>query len=374
MCVPIRLQVKVRLESGTSSMGSASLGLQVDHLPEAVLLRDLPPHPNITSILYHCRGQTEKFRKFLIPSETTFCQSCLHSITLRENSHSGTTECPHGNEDRAAYTPATTGTFLFQSAPGVSLDKYFAEFLQTEKKEAAIEDKFLHILSQLLLAVAHLQKNRVSHCAISSRNVYISEKGERVVLGDFGQAVNLRPMNLDVFRKSLKRLKASKTRQLSPEAEQSLSSYTTENTAASTASQTVPNLEEAFSMSDSYSVGVLFYDLFAGKDRPFCESDMPFIHSLSFRCNHLLQKLVARDPSERFQPSRGQCPVLFSSSGHECRTSPAQATVYSGLCPNPSNSISIRFCEIQKPVFPAVETVSPDGGYTILTSSVQVLN
>ena len=294
-------------------MGSASLGLQEDHLPEAVLLRDLPPHPNITSILYHCRGQTEKFCKFLIPSETTFCQSCLHSITLRENSHSGTTECPHGNEDRAAYTPATTGTFLFQSAPGVSLDKYFAEFLQTEKKEAAIEDKFLHILSQLLLAVAHLQKNRVSHCTISSRNVYISEKGERVVLGDFGQAVNLRPMNLDVFRKSLKRLKASKTRQLSPEAEQSLSSYTTENTAASTASQTVPNLEEAFSMSDSYSVGVLFYDLFAGKDRPFCESDTPFIHSLSFRCNHLLQKLVARDPSERFSALQGavSCFVLL---------------------------------------------------------------
>ena len=306
--------MKARLEPETGSMGSASLSLQSDQLPEVVLLNDLPPHPHITSVLYHCRGRTEKLRDYLAtPSGNTSCQPSLDSTTaLCEKSHSGTTEYAYWNEDITTCNPAVTGTFLFQSAPGVSLDRYFTNFLQSEQKDTVIEEKFLHILAQLLLAVAHLQNNLVSHCAISSRNVYIAEKGERVVLGDFGQAVNLRPKNLDIFRRSLKRLKANKNRKLSPEAEESLAKCNTD-TLSSTASQTLHDMEDAFSMSDSYAVGVLFYDLLAGKDWLSSGTDTPFIHTLSFRCNHLLQKLVARNPSERFSALQGavSCFVLL---------------------------------------------------------------
>ena len=304
----------MRLEPNSGSVGSTSLGLLADSLPEVALLQSLPPHPNITSVLYHCRGRTEKFRDYFtyppLPGPTS-CHPRLDSIPLWDKSGSGTTECAHGSD--MSYTPASTGTFLFQSAPGISLDKYFTDFLQTEQKEVVIEDKFLNILAQLLLTVAHLQKNMVSHCAISSRNVYISDKGGKVVLGEFGQAVNLRPKNLDVFRKSIKRLKASKTRKLSPEAEQSLANCDTDSVTSAT-SHTVQSLEESFSMSDSFAVGALFYDLFGGRgDRSLCEDEPPFIHFLSFRCNHLLQKLVAPNPSDRFSALQGaiSCFVLL---------------------------------------------------------------
>ena len=307
----------MRLEPDSGSLASTSLGLLAGSPPEVALLQDLPPHPNITSVLYHCRGRTERFREYLmhpaLPGHTSLLQSRPDSTTtLWDKSSSGTTECAHGSDNRPTYSPATTGTFLFQSAPGVSLEKYFSDFLHAEQKEVAIEDKFLNILAQLLLAVAHLQKNLVSHCSISSRNVYISDKGSKVVLGDFGQAVNLRPKNLDVLRKSIKQLKASKTRKLSPEAERSLDSCDTDSV-TSTSCHTVQNLEESFSMSDSYAVGALFYDLFGGKDHSFSESETPFIHFLSFRCNHLLQKLVARNPSDRFSALQGaiSCFVLL---------------------------------------------------------------
>ena len=304
----------MRLEPESGSLGSTSLGLLAGSLPEVALLRNLPPHPNITSVLYHCRGRTEKFCEYLmhsvvVPGHTPSSCGPRSDSILWDKSGSGTTECGH---DRPMYNPATTGTFLFQSAPGVSLEKYFSDFLHTDQKEVAIEDKFLNILAQLLLAVAHLQKNLVSHCSISSRNVYISDKGGKVVLGDFGQALNLRPKNLDVFRKSIKQLKASKTRKLSPEAEQGLASCDTDSV-TSASCQELQNLEESFSMSDSYAVGALFYDLFSRRERSCSDTETPFIHFLSFRCNHLLQKLVARNPSDRFSALQGaiSCFVLL---------------------------------------------------------------
>jgi serine/threonine protein kinase len=209
----------------------------------------------------------------------------------------------HSSYYRDVFVPIDT-----RRTPG----EIFPGFPSNEKRETAIERKFLLLLAQLLLAVAHLQKNLVSHCAISSGNVYVSDKGQRVVLGDFGQALNLRPKNLDVLRKSLGRLSASKTRKLSPEAEQSLlASCSSENV---TSPHVVQNLEESFSMSDSFAVGALFYDLFTGKEKQFSDTaNNPFIHSLSFRCNHLLQKLVARDPSDRFSALQGamSCFVLL---------------------------------------------------------------
>ena len=300
--------MKVRLESDAGSLGpSSSLGLLTDHLPEVTLLQSLPSHPHIASVLYHCRGRTEKFREYLSHGVVSRHLSRLGSTSLWEESHSRTADRTHGLEDQARYGPASTGTFLFQSAPGVPLEKYFSEFLQTEKRETAVENRFLQILAQLLLAVAHLQKNLVSHCAISSRSVYISENGGRVVLGDFGQAMGLRPNNLDVFRKSVRQLRASKTRKLSPEAEQGLTSCETETVS----SHVVQSLEESFSKSDSYAVGALFYDLLSPSLSS--ASETPFLHHLSFRCNHLLQKLVARDPAERFSAIQGavSCLVLL---------------------------------------------------------------
>ena len=293
---------------------AVSVGQVCDFLPEALLLQELPQHPNIISILYHCRGRTEKFRHHLIQQiqsgfhTATGSMSQSHSNSTVE-SRSETTECAHGMEDGGVtHSPANTGSFLFQSLPGVSLGKYFHDFLRTEHKEAALEDKCLHILAQLLLAVAHLQKNLVAHCAISPHNVYVSDKGQRVVLGDFGQALNLRPKNLDVLQKSIRRLKASGTRKLSPEAEKSISSASTDGTTT----HAVNDLEEAFRTSDSYAVGALFYDLL-GKGHSLSETETPFIHSLSFRCNHLLQKLVARNPSDRFSALQGavSCFVLL---------------------------------------------------------------
>ena len=292
---------------------SVSIGQWIDLLPEASLLQDLPHHPNIVSVLYHCVGRTEKLRRDLMQVQSGFhTMTCnvpqSHSnSTATHESHSGTSECVHGTEDHAAYNPVSTGSFLFQSLPGVSIGKYFHDFLQLEHSEETLEDKFLHVLAQLLLAVAHLQRNLVSHCAISSQNVYISDKGQKVVLGDFGQALNLRPKNLDVLRKSIKKLKASSTRKLSPEAEQSLASSDTDESM-----YTAKNLEEAFHMSDSYAVGALFYDIL-GKGCTLSETEVPFIHCLSFKCNHLLQKLVAHDPLDRFSALQGaiSCFVLL---------------------------------------------------------------
>lgn len=290
----------------------SSLGQNSDLLPEAVMLQQLPDHPNIVSVLYQCRGSTERFRQHLMQTvQSEFHTAAInvsqsHS-TLHTESHFGTTECLYGTEDHTTYNPASTGFFLFQSLSGVSIGKYFHDFLQSHHKEVQIEDRFLFILAQLLLAVAHLQKNLISHCAITPQNVYITEKGQKVVLGDFGQALNLRPKNLDVLRKSLRKLKASKTRKLSPEAERSLASSNVDE-----GSYTVSTLEEAFSKSDSYAVGALFYNIF-GKSCLFAESEVPFIQTLSFKCNHLLQKLVARDPSDRFSALQGaiSCFVLL---------------------------------------------------------------
>lgn len=291
----------------------------MEALPEAALLQGLSHHPNIVSSLYHCCGRTERLRPHLTQQvQSTFHttaagnispQSRPNSSLTHSESCTGTTECLHGNGDSTTYNPASTGIFLFQSLPGISLGKYFNDFLKSEQKDAVIEDKFLYLLAQLLLAVAHLQKNLVFHCAINSQSVYVSDKGERVVLGNFGQALNLRPKNLDVLQKSIKRLKTSKTRKLSPEAEQSLA-----KTAADECStHTLHNLEDAFRLSDSYAVGALFYDLLGKDCGPLSDSEIPFIHSLSFRSNHLLQKLVARNPCDRFSALQGamSCFVLL---------------------------------------------------------------
>ena len=310
----------MRLEPKSGSL--ASVQPTVPHmqpLPEALLLQGLPHHPNIISGLYHCCGRTERIRQHLTQKvQSTFhttaagntsSQSRPNSSSTHSESGSGTTECLHGNGDSPTYNPAGTGIFLFQSLPGISLGKYFNDFLKSEQKETIVEDKFLHLLAQLLLAVAHLQKNLVSHCAINPQNVYVSDKGERVVLGNFGQALNLRPKNLDVLQKSIKRLKTNKTRKLSPEAEQGLANTGTDELST----HTLHNLEEAFRLSDSYAVGALFYDLLGKDCGPLSDSETPFIHSLSFRCNHLLQKLVARNPCDRFSALQGaiSCFVLL---------------------------------------------------------------
>lgn len=290
---------------------SPSIGQLNDTITEAALLQTLPSHPNIITVLYSCRGHTEKFKKDIMHR----IQSGFHTTTSQlSQSHSGITECLHGSQNNPQiYTLATTGSFLFQTVPGISLAKYFHEFLRSDQKESTIEETFLHILAQLLLAVAHLRHNLVSHCAISSDNVYISDRGQRVVLGEFGDAINLRPNNLDVLQKSLKRLKASsKTRKLSPEAEEHLASIDPEVSATTIQTATPPTLEESFSLSDSYAVGAMFYELLGGR-RKTPESDTPFIHCLSFRCNHLLQKLVARNPLDRFSALQGaiSCFVLL---------------------------------------------------------------
>ena len=322
----------MRLEPKTASPNcSSTVGHFTDHLPEASLLQDLPRHPNIVSALYHCRGHTEKFREHIAQHIAPMFRAHPDPTTaLCSESHSGTTECPY---DNTTHAPANTGSFLFQSIPGVSLRKYFQDFLRTEKRDAAIEERFLHILAQLLLAVAHLQRNLVSHCAISSRNVYVSDRGQKVVLGDFGQALSLRPKNLDVLQQSIKRLKTSKMRKLSPEAEHSLTTATADDYST----HTLHDLEESFRLSDSYAVGVLFYDLLGNKSsRPLSENtDTPFIHSLSFRCNHLLQKLVARNPSDRFSALQGamSCFVYFSAPGPLRYTTPRNAYVGSFRSP-----------------------------------------
>lgn len=319
ICVKIVLtymQVKVRLEpewmEGQQSLCS-SLGQTSDSLPEAVILQELPEHPNIVSVLYQCRGSTERFRQHLMQQvQSEFhtaanVSPCHSNSTLHTESHFGIRECPYGTEDHATYNPVSTGFLLFQSLSGISIGKYFRDLLQSHHKDVQIEDRFLFILAQLLLAVAHLQKNLISHCAIGPQNVYITDKGQKVVLGDFGQALSLRPKNLDILRKSLRKLKASRTRKLSPEAEKSLASSNVDES-----SYAVSSLEEAFCKSDSYAVGALFYNIF-GKGCPFAESEVPFIQTLSFKCNHLLQKLVARDPSDRFSALQGaiSCFVLL---------------------------------------------------------------
>lgn len=305
------MRLDPEMKDGPQSICS-SLGQSSDLLPEAVMLQELPDHPNIVSVLYQCRGSTERFRQHLMQQMQSEFHTAATNVsqshsTLHTESHFGTTECLYGTEDHTTYNPASTGFFLFQSLSGVSIGKYFHDFLQSHQKEVQIEDRFLFILAQLLLAVAHLQKNLISHCAINTQNVYITEKGQKVVLGDFGQALNLRPKNLDVLRKSLRKLKASRTRKLSPEAEKSLASSNVDES-----SYNVSTLEEAFSKSDSYAVGALFYNIF-GKGCLFAESEVPFIQTLSFKCNHLLQKLVARDPSDRFSALQGaiSCFVLL---------------------------------------------------------------
>ena len=313
-------QVRVRLESNiaeSSQPSSISIGQPADLLPEAAVLQELPHHPNIVSILYHCRGRTERFRQHLVQIQSEFHTTASDTSQSRSNStlvnefRSGTTECLHDGTEggHTTYNPTTTGSFLFQALPGVSIEKFFHDFLQSQPSESNMEERILPLLSQLLLAVAHLQRNAVAHCAISSQNVYVSEKGQKVMLGDFGQALSLRPKNLEVLQKSIRKLKASEARKLSPEAEQSLLSGEVEDS-----SYPVSNIERVFCMSDSYAVGALFYDLFLGKQRALVESETtPFIRSLSFKCNHLLQKLVAHDPSDRFSALQGavSCFVLL---------------------------------------------------------------
>ena len=267
------------------------------------MLQRLPPHLNIVAVPYHCRGSSERFQRHLLQFRSQF-----HS-TWSSDSRLESEEPQSGTETHACTHSSSTCDLLFQTLPGSTLEKFFAEFLLWYKSD--MEEKFLHILAQILLAVAHLRKNCVAHCSINPKNIYVSDGAQKVVLGEFGHALSLRPSSLEVLQSSIRQLREHKSRSLSPEAETSLFAPDLEGAPPTIATG---NLESAFDTSDSYAVGALFYDLFLGKLNTLSQNKpAPFIHSLSFKCNHLLQKLVATNPSDRFSALQGAvaCFVLL---------------------------------------------------------------
>ena len=257
---------------------------------ETTILQQVPPHPNIAGLVHRCKSSTEGYAKHVKKLD-------------REDA-------------KVAYTVAPTGEFLFLPYCEKSLAEYLAEQKQQQVAQLSsgiTEEDILTILAQLLLGISHLKRHHVAHCAITPENVLIDEGRKVLMLTNFSYAVNLKPRSLDAVRSAVSRLKCnSSSRVLAPEVFRSVQCLNAES------SYFQENLEKLLRGNDCYAAGRIIYEFLLSRSLGFCElehytqEDIPYLESLSPRCNQILKKLVACDPAERFSALEGaMCCMLL---------------------------------------------------------------
>lgn len=292
------------------SLKSEQCGLDRTHVQEVAILQQLSPHPCIAQLMSHFRAdvsnQYDRFARRV---------------------------CPDTGEE--LYVTRKVADFIVLSMPYKTLLQYF-EDLKPVLFCVDLESKVLSILSQLLLATAHLTRHKIAHNSLHPDNVFVdSEDHDTVIVSNFGNGISLDNISANDIEKLQEKLRSdaandeSKCR-VAPEIREFLQ---TENV-DSVLKEDLPRL---FETSDSYVVAQMIYELILGPGHHFvCElgrscysyDHIPTLNGLSPFLNHLFKKLFAYDVSDRLTPLQGASACLTLLFG-----------------PNPSQISSLKECK-----------------------------
>ncbi len=261
------------------SYSSTTPSFVQDTPSEVATLQSLPAHPHIQALQHWMKKNTQSIAHYA---------RCLD------------------NRDRpSAFAMHPTGHFLFFESHDKTLADVFSERHQRHSSPSfdLSEEDVLTILAQLLLAIAHLNQHNVAHCAVHPRNILMDENS--LMLANFSHAFSLRPQTLEEIRGAVERLQrtgscgedGSDVLRLSPEAATILLSPDLDSACLT------GQIYSLFEKSDSYAAGRSIYEFFLGPSlgQGCCTDDeIPYLESLTPRCNKLLRKMIAFEPSKRF--------------------------------------------------------------------------
>ena len=257
------------------------------------------PHPNIAQMVCHFKATTSD-----------------QHIMLARNFDAGNLQ--------ALYTAAPNSDYLLVRTSTLTLAKHF-ENLRKKHYGIVPETSVLATLAQLNLGIAHLVKNQISHCSINPENVYIDDEDRnRLLLANFTQSVEFGTdlCTMEEIRSNLRQQLKSKDSNLClcPEVAQWLQDTDMDYCYIQHDTKTL------FITNDSYSGARMIYSLLLGESHESVQqladaarssqdhdhtsrlssantgTSLPHINSLSPQCNHLLQKLVSPNISERLRP------------------------------------------------------------------------
>ena len=285
------------------------------HMNEIAILQQLShsPHPNVVRLVSH-------FKANVVNQYDRFAQQV------------------QPNTQEAIYVTGQIADFAVFSSPSLSLRRYF-EDLKTSSFYVVSESKVLSMLSQVLLGVAHLNRNQISHNAIHPDNIFVdSEDRNTLLISNFSNAIktDVGGQDLAGFRETICKLRTdlSSTNsycRLAPEVHESLEAIDFESSILQSG---VHNL---FQTSDSYAAARVMYELILGPSHKFVQEldatcysydHIPSLNSLSSLCNHLLKTLFAYDPANRLTALEGAIACLVLLFG-----------------PNPSQVSSVKECK-----------------------------
>lgn len=264
-------------------------------LQEVACLQSLShsPHPNIAHMVCHFRAKTS--------------DQC-HMLARKLDP----------DNPQAVYTAGHSADFLLLQSSTLTLSKHF-ENLRKRHYGVIPEAEVLVTLAQLCFGIAHLVKSQIAHCSVNADNIYVDEDdNNRLLLANFSHSVQFGTdlCVMDDVRSNLRLLFQSKSSNLSlcPEVVHWLQENDMEY------SYIHHNTRTLFVTNDSYSAARMIYSLLLGESHESIQqldatrlqnhgsyniSPLPHVNSLSPQCNHLLQKLISPNVSERLRPIEG---------------------------------------------------------------------
>lgn len=287
--------------------------MSTDHISEIDILHQLSdsPHPCIAQLMNHFKAdvsnQYDRFAR----------QACLD------------------NADKL-YVTRKVADFIVLSMPCITLGRYF-EDLKPTSTCAISETKILSILSQLLLATAHLNHHKIAHNSIHPDNIFVDcEDHDTVVISNFGNAISLDNISTDEIIRLQQKLStdvgcSGSHHVVAPEVTEALlTDYES--------SLLIDDMPALFETSDSYAVAQMVYELVLGPSHKFvrelgrsCYSynQIPILNGLSPLLNHLLKMLLAYDAAARLTALPGALGCLVLLFG-----------------PNPAQINSLKECKV----------------------------
>ncbi len=323
--------------------------LRTDHISEIDILQQLSdsPHPCIAQLMNHFKaGVSNQYDRFARQA------------------------CPD-NADKV-YVTRKVADFIVLSMPCKTLGQYFEDVKPTSIC-AISESKILSILSQLLLATAHLNRHKIAHNSIHPDNIFVDcEDHDTVIISNFGNAISLDNISTDKIIRLQQTLSTDvghggphhhvvdighggphhhvvdighggphhhvvdvghggpHHHVVAPEVTEALlTDYES--------SLLIDDMPALFETSDSYAVAQMVYELVLGPSHKFvrelgrsCYSynQIPVVNGLSPLLNHLLKNLLAYDAATRLTALPGAVGCLVLLFG-----------------PNPSQINSLKECK-----------------------------
>ncbi len=287
--------------------------LRTDHISEIDILQQLSdsPHPCIAQLMNHFKaGVSNQYDRFARQA------------------------CPD-NADKV-YVTRKVADFIVLSMPCKTLGRYFEDVKPTSIC-AISESKILSILSQLLLATAHLNRHKIAHNSIHPDNIFVDcEDHDTVIISNFSNAISLDNVSTDKIIRLQQKLSTDighggpHHHVVAPEVTEALlTDYES--------SLLIDDMPALFETSDSYAVAQMVYELVLGPSHKFvrelgrsCYSynQIPIVNGLSPLLNHLLKNLLAYDAATRLTALPGAVGCLVLLFG-----------------PNPSQINSLKECK-----------------------------